>query len=389
MRIRSMSTGRLLTFSLCVVVCAALASQVRSQETHIALRYEKDIDKTIVTSDVLYVVNMPTHFMQVQLSGRYSKKASPPSELPDWLELEFFSYSLQPRFQKDEAHRLRIKADDEILDLGLMTYSKIDEIYQSKEGEKRISPKVRAALPENALVRATPKSTGLVLEIMSARGFGLAELNKIARASSVIVRIGETVFPLRQSHMSIAREFAAAVTPTNAAIPVTKSAPPALNIPADVPSDSNNMPLPQTMVWLKNSIAHRTSSKGAVVPVDIEPVDVKECRLNYRMVPRVRNPSNSTSLVYEVMEYQINLADLNPETITISRYTDYSRLFMTTRDAQPKIIQLGRENVGAMGGRTLEDHKLAHASIEFENFDAAAQFRVALLHAIQLCRAKP
>jgi hypothetical protein len=38
-----------------------------AQESHVELRYEKSIDRTIVTSDVLYVINMPSQFMQIQL----------------------------------------------------------------------------------------------------------------------------------------------------------------------------------------------------------------------------------------------------------------------------------------------------------------------------------
>src|SRR2546423_9253478 len=87
-----------------------------AQESHVQRRYAKNTRLTVVTSDALYVINMPTQFMALELWGRYTGQDQPPKQMPDKISLEFSSYTLEPIYQKDENHRLAVRADEEILD---------------------------------------------------------------------------------------------------------------------------------------------------------------------------------------------------------------------------------------------------------------------------------
>jgi hypothetical protein len=111
----------------------------------------------------------------------------------------------------------------------------------------------------------------------------------------------------------------------------------------------------------------------------------ESCEIAYRVTPLIRTSQVSSALVFPIMEYQINLADLNPEAVRVSDLADYAMVNMTTRDYQPKIKLFTHANDSGTMGRTLEDALTETASINFKNRAAALQFRKALAHAIKLC----
>ena len=54
--------SRRLTFAP-LALAMALTSAARGQQSHVRTRYAKDIDLTMVDSDLLYVINMPSQFL--------------------------------------------------------------------------------------------------------------------------------------------------------------------------------------------------------------------------------------------------------------------------------------------------------------------------------------
>ena len=76
---------------LLVLLGATLPLLVNPQDSRVHSEYIKDIKKTKVTTDLMYVVNAPAQFMQVQLSSLYQgeKLAKPPSTIT----LLIWSYS--------------------------------------------------------------------------------------------------------------------------------------------------------------------------------------------------------------------------------------------------------------------------------------------------------
>jgi hypothetical protein len=373
-----------------LVLALVSTSTVRGQQPHLQVRYAKEIDATIVVSDSLYVINMPSQFMLMRLEGSYAKQGKP-TELPIRINIRFSSYSQKALYQPDDSHRLRVKADDRILDFGLLGYSKFEE--ESKDGDKKTNSGVRAALPSSALVGAHSKSTGLTLESMSVMHVTISDLTKLARAGSVIMKIGETVFPLTATHMTILREFAETITPANAESliaaktnePVKVSEP---AVPADVPSDANQVSLDQTLKWIKTEIEREGSTYNPVVPLKLDPLDFNSCRIRYRIVPLRRETTTSNTLIYAIMEYRMDLGELNSEKVTATDLRDYAALVLFVRD-QSKIKIIKHANESGTMGRTLDESETGFVVINLKSIDAAARLKVALVHAINLCHGQP
>lgn len=372
-----------------VVLALVLTAAVRGQQSHLQVRYAKEADVTVVDSDSLYVINMPAQFMMMRLEGAYAKQGKP-TELPIRINIRFSSYSQKALYQPDHSHWLRVKADDQVLDFGVLGYSKFDE--QSKDADKKTNSGVRGALPSSALICATSKSTELTLESMSVLNVTLTDLTRLARAGSVILKIGETVFPLTATHITILREFAETITPANAESliaakarePVKVTEPP---VPSDVPSDVNQASLDQTLKWIKTEIEREGSTFNPVVPFKLDPLDFNSCRIRYRVVPLRRETTTSSKLVYAIMEYRMDLGELNSEKVTTSDLRDHATLVLFVRD-QSKIRVIKHANESGTMGRTLDESETGFVLINLKSIDAAARLKVALVHAINLCHAQ-
>lgn len=364
------------------------ATPARAQETHVETRYEKSIDRTIVRSDLLYVVNSPAQFMQIQLGGRYPGKGRP-SQLPDRLYAEISSFAPAALYQPDAKHRLLVKAGDKVLDFGLLDYSKIQG-KDSKQSDNPKAPKTNLAfsvtLPANAVIGTAHKKDELTVETMLIDELSLADLRMLADAADLTMKIGDTVFRFRPIHTEILREFARSITPDN--VDSLTKAPARGPLPPDVPTKGKQTPLTDTLKWLKAHIERNGATNDVVAARRVEPISFDTCQIGYRKVPLVRTSQISPALINAIMEYQLDLADLNPEAVRVSDLGDYAVVFLTTRDYQPKIKLFKRANEGGTAGRTLEDALTESAIINFKTKAAAVRFKTALTHAIGLCAAQ-
>jgi len=381
--------------ALAVIACLlrapflpAHAAAVYRQESHVQQRYVKSTNLTLVNSDSLYVINMPGQFMQLELAARYPSQG-PPTQAPDRVTLQFQSYATAPLYQKDESHRLAVKADAEVLDFGLMSYAALREDGKDTytAGEKaRLG--ISSPLPPVALVRAANKGKPLTLESMSVTDVPLSRLTRLARASQVLMKIGDTVFALTPNQLGVLREFVAAITPAGGAGAAADAAPgaDAPNVPPDVPSKANNAPLDSTLRWLKKELPRAGAKSGIGAPGQIEVVDFNGCQISYRVIPRFRNSPVSPSLVYSIIEYQFDLADINPETVRAADLKDFSMLTFNTVNQEQKIKVISRANINGMAGRTLDETWKAGAILYLRDANSAAQIREAFVHAVGLCR---
>ncbi len=347
---------------------------VYSQTTHIQSRYVKETNTTIVTADSLYVINMPAQFMQLQLTGRYPDQGPPASGMGA-LSLQFDSYAPTLLYQSDDAHRLAVKADDKILDFGLLNYA------ASAAG-------ANASLPADALVRTTNKGKNLFAEMMSLQGLPLGSLDELAKARDVVMKIGSTVFRLTGTQLSIVREFIASSTPFPG--PVKTVGPEATisspSVPAQVPSDANKAPLEQTLKWIMSELSRNSNTKYAAgTPSRIEPADFSGCRIKYRIIPVIESISG-TNLKHAIMEYQLNLSELNAESVRAAYFKEYSSIFVSTKNNQAKIKVISREDDKGFAGRELDEKVYPMTRINLSNADSAAQLKAALSHAIRLCQ---
>jgi hypothetical protein len=385
------------TFACAVVACLIQApfhpaSAIADlQESHVEHRYVKSSNLTVVTSDSLYVINMPTQFMQVRLTGRYPDQG-PPTQMPDKITLQFDSYATDPLYPKDESHRLAVRADAEVLDFGLMSYVALREDGKDTytAGQKSVLG-VRSPIPPDALVRTANKGKALTLESMSVTDVPLSQITKLARASQVLMKIGDTVFALTATQLSILREFVTSITPAGGLGTATEAAPKAStpNIPPDVPSNANNASLDLTLKWLKKELPRSGAKGGIGARGKIEVVDFNSCKIKYRIVPLIRTSAVSSSLVYTIIEYQFNLADINPETVRAADLKDFSTLIFSTFNEEQKIKVISRANASGMAGRTLEETLKAGAILYLRDANSATQIKEAFVHAIELCRPHP
>ena len=360
-----------------------------AQESHVESRYEKSVNRTIVHSDVLYVVNTPSQFMQIQMVGRYSGKGKP-SDMPDRISFEIYSFAPSALYQLDAKHRLLVKADDKVLDFGLLAYSNAEG--KKKNPKDKSNPKepkrnlgIDVNLPEAAVIATSHKKDELTVEFMSIEGLGLADLKMLASASDLAMKVGDTVFKFRPMQAAILREFTDTITPANYDSLVSKEPVPE-SMPPDVPSSEKQTQLADTLRWLKTHIERQGATHDIIRPKRFEPITFERCEIVYRVTPLIRTSQVSSALVYPIMEYQINLADINPDAIRVADLADYAIVSMTTRDYQPKIKLFTHANDRGMMGRTLDDALTETASINFKNRTAALQFRKALAHAVNLCK---
>ena len=367
------------------------ASTGVAQESHVETSYEKSIDRTIVRSDVLYVVNTPAQFMQIQLVGRYPGKGKP-SQMPDRIYLEFYSFAPSALYQPDAKHRLLVKADDKVIDFGLLTYSNVEG--KKKDPKDRSNPKepksnlgFSVSLPSAAVISTTHKKDELTVEFLSIEELSLAELRLLAGANDLAMKVGDTVFKFRPMHVAILHEFTNAILPPNVESMLSEKPVPE-NMPPDVPSAERQTPLADTLRWLKAHIEKQGATNDLIRPRRFDPLAFDNCEIVYRVTPLIRTSQVSSALVYPILEYRINLADINPEALRVSDLGDYALFTMTTRDYQPKIKLFTHANESGTAGRTLEDALTETASINFKNKAAALQFRKALAHAINLCKAQ-
>ena len=360
--------------ALTVLILTAVLSVVGyGQDSHVRIIFSQDLGEANISSDQLYVINMPSQFMLVQLSGRYSRA----SQQTDGINLTFISSASKGLYEAESSHGLRIKADDQILDLGVLSYARVDDKGQ-KEG--------RAALPATALI-ASNKKTPLTIETMSVSGLKLDDLNFIAHAGTVVMRIGDTVFPFTPAQLGIVREFVSKIPKAQAYLAnVSNADRAAAPPPADVPSDENHASLDVTLKWIKTEIEREGSTKGSVPERKLEPLDFGGCGLRYRVVPLFREVPGINNLVYAIMEYQLNLSDINADAIRVNGAGDYATIYVSSRQLEPKIKIFKHENEHGATGRTLEESSTSYVFMNLKNVEAANRFRFAMVHAIHLCQ---
>jgi hypothetical protein len=359
----------------------SLAGAVLCQESHIRTLYAPDIDLVTVEADELYVVNMPTQFMSIRLTASYRKQGQP-TQPTSTINFRFTSFAPKHLYEPEQAHQLRVKVDDQVVDFGLLSYSKSVGI----DGKNL---DMRGALPSVALLKSTSKNDGLALEIMSLPDVTLADISRLAKAGSVVMRVGDTVFPLTATQISILREFVAAITPSNAGSLAAPATPKRVEpeVPADVPSDTNRASLEQTLKWIKTELERESSTEALGFPVKLGVLDFKDCHVRFVVVPGRREVPGSKTLVYAIKEYRMDLGELNPERVTTAKGRDFATLMLSTR-GQSKIKVITHTNENGTMGSTVEEGEGTGLILNLKSIEAAARLKVGLIHAINLCHAQ-
>lgn len=344
-----------------------LSLSAPAQQSHIRTSINQNSGEASITSDYLYVINMPSQFMRVSLSAHFTKSKT----TPDDIQLSFWSYAVKPLYEAEGSHGLRAKVGDQVIDFGLLSYAK--ESSSSRPG-----------LPA-AAVLGKGNST-LAVEMMTARILDHEPLDLINQAQELVMKIGNTVFQFTPAQLSIVREFVAAVSTVGATLSAAASNGSLSPLPPDVPSDQNQAALETTLHWIKAQLEKEGSTNYLGLERKLEPLDFGSCKLRYRLVPLFREVAGSSRLVYAIIEYQLNLADLDTGAIRVADGRDHSTVLLEVEALEPKIKVIKHANENGTTGRTLDEATTASVIINVKNAEAANRLKFALTHAIHLCR---
>jgi hypothetical protein len=187
---------------------------VTPQDSHVHSEYVKDIKKTKVSTDLIYVVNIPAQFVQVQLSSIYQGEnlTKPPSNIT----LLIWSYSREAMYRKEEGKKLSVLTDGESWVLGrLGSLVMKGETKRGKDAfysENNPALGMQVPLPMHAQVRGGKDVSGLVMEWMFV-AMKPEQLLRLVNAKKVELQLGDTAFEFTDDQMNTVREFVRQLTP--------------------------------------------------------------------------------------------------------------------------------------------------------------------------------
>lgn len=150
------------------VFLATFPLLVNSQDSHVHSEYIKHIKKTKVTTDLMYVMNAPAQFVQVQLSSLYQGEKLAKS--PSTISLLIWSYSREAMYRKEKGKKLFVVTDGESWLLG-----RLDSVVmkgETKKGQDAFYTEnnpalgMQVPLPMHAQVRGGKNVNGLLMEFM-------------------------------------------------------------------------------------------------------------------------------------------------------------------------------------------------------------------------------
>lgn len=379
----------------CLSLMLALAPAPRAQEQKARVRteYMKSAKKTRVEANVLFVLNAPDQFLQLQLRAWHKgQQLDSPAEQ---IELDFVSFGKSPRYAANEDRRLVAVFDDGRVELGQLERI----VMNSEKGGAN-------ALPTFARLRAAVAADDkLTMELMSV-DIRPEQFVRLAGAARAEIQIGATRFALNDVHMGILREFASYVIPqgwtpqqvAGGAAGAGVAPPPGVAEPtrAETPSDANNAPLEDTLKWLKKELSKNGTITRNGRTERLETVAFSSCEIRYRVAPIVVQapPGPATDLlnapgyryVPPTLDYSLNLADLDPQGVRAGMIDDGAMISFLTRDGAPKITKKTTDNSEGRVTLHYEDQKLSGGFLNLRKTQIAPDIAVALTHAIRLCQ---
>jgi TonB family protein len=222
---------KVIRLALLTVFTLGCALAVYGQDAHVRTEYKSDINKTIVQTDWLYLLNTQQQFMQLLLNATYKgeRLQNPPSKA----DLVIWSFSRAALYRESSARKLILKTDGESWSIAAQSF--IAFKGETKNGqdifweEKRPRVGQPGFLPGTAQLKDADGINGIVMEQLF---FELKpeQLLKIANANSVEMQLGETKLALTANQLSTARSFLGQINPSfQNSINKTESAPPVDN----------------------------------------------------------------------------------------------------------------------------------------------------------------
>jgi hypothetical protein len=374
---------------LCLLAVVCPAQPPQSPSSHITTEYLKDSKETRVSTNMLYVVNTPEQFLQLQLSAWYPKQqlVQPAKRI----SLDIFSYSRAPLYLREADWQVAVVADGETLELGRLAHTALrGEMQNGKEtfyAGKQAVVGMQVPLPQRAQLRTTTPIGEMTMEWLQLM-IKPEQFARLAQAQQVELRFGSTRVVLNDVHKSIIREFTAAVTPVGASL---ADATP----PAAAPSEFANSSLPDVLSYLKKEMGRNGASN---VHGLFEPIAFSSCQIRYQVSPLITPAPppglgaipNDPSYRYipPTDEFYVNLADLSPDSVKVDADEKSAYISFETLNGQKKIRHARKDNSTGRVITSYNDVMEAYGSFSLRATKTAPQIGRALVQAIKLCQAQ-
>jgi hypothetical protein len=153
-------------------------------------------------------------------------------------------------------------------------------------------------------------------------------------------------------------------------------------------TDNLNTPLDATLKWLKNELSKYGTTNGSLYPMQLKGITFSRCKgsFSYRaMLPP--DADAKYGAFHPEKEYNFNLADLDPHSISFSSFSNATRILVGTWDLEPKITIVTKN---AVTGESFPGHQsMPVMSLDLAETKSGQQIRDALVHAIILCQPPP
>lgn len=151
------------------------------------------------------------------------------------------------------------------------------------------------------------------------------------------------------------------------------------------------MPLDATLKWLKAELSKYGTTNGGTYFFRLKLTKFTGCELAFRygpLVPPDVSDNESSSFPSEE-EYSLNLADLDPASLTVrASETSATKILVGTWDLERKIKVVDQDPVTGKG-YGLSPELMSFLTLRFAKTKSAPQIRDALVHAILLCQKQP
>jgi hypothetical protein len=303
-----------------LILAALLAPHAHGQKLRVEEKYDRASDTTELAAHVLYLLNTPEQFVQLQMRGQHSGRQQ---LLPAYgIRLEIYSFAAKKRFNDPRVTRGLVGVADG-RPIKFEWWS-----YDTAEGDK-----ARQFLPRAAGVGGKP-----VLEYLSFVA-EIEQLAQLAGAREAELRLGPARLALDDTHKAIMREFVARTTPPEGAVPEPDGG--AEFVSAELPPALEGAPLDATVKWLLDKIHKHGTSYGPERSRVTKQVESSGCQISY-WVTSIWSPNSSWSSALTVTpsggtQYRVNLGDLSADSVRAVVYKNAAYLHFATRGGEPKI----------------------------------------------------
>jgi hypothetical protein len=363
------------------ILLIILLGQTGGAPTPIHTDYDKYWHWTEIKTNWLYVLNSPDQFLQLKLIARFDGKQMPRTG-PTALQIEVISHAPKHKYVTPpeliaiaDGVELRIGKMDEHPNQALMGMFK-----GGREGGQSMVNEV-SPVPASAAILAQHKIGDLAAEWIVAN-INWEDLTTLAKARKIDWRLNETEFSFIEVQATRLRQFVAAVTPESGVVVLPKR-PSEERVSdklthTDTPSDANNSNLKETLSWLKKQITKYhagTDLTGETESLALTSFDT--CNIQYEV-----------GITRLTLFYSVNLKDLEPGAVDVTRAGDKLLLRFSTRDRK-QLIKLDYRDKRT-GERLYSDSRpLDSTTFSLNKNDLGPEMKEALSHAIKLCQVQP